>query len=106
SIYYHNIGEAGYRTLKINVPREFEARHSFTARDSVRILTNELQQAGNEKEREEKQGRLEDLKEKVKKLETKYTVIWIDGKGKERRYRFPERWCNKLLPERLWWKVG
>lgn len=105
-IAYHNIGEAEYKILGVNVPREFEIWSNFTARSSVQILMNELQQAGNDEERKEKLKRLEDLKEKVKKLETKYMIIWVDGKGDERRYRFPSKWYNKFLSERLWWKLS
>ncbi len=103
---YYQIGEAEYKTLKFNEPRDFEVSENFDAGSPLLKLMKKLQKAQTEQEIEEKQSTLENLKEKARKLEMKYILIWIDGKGRTRQYRCPKKWFNKLLPERLWWRVA
>ena len=88
-----------HKRLKINEPKEFKIFHGiqfgvFTEPDGEQsfILTGY-------------RSMLRKLKEKVRKLEPKYEIVWIDAKGRKWRYRLPQKWWNKFLPERLWWRI-
>ncbi|HUU62764.1 MAG TPA: hypothetical protein VMX96_02420 [Dehalococcoidia bacterium] len=45
---------------------------------------------------------LNNLEEKVKQLESKYKIYWIDSKENKRSYRLPHKWWGKFVPEILY----
>ncbi|MBA7467030.1 hypothetical protein ES707_02225 [subsurface metagenome] len=106
---YHSfidLSEAEHRILKINQPRFFDIYGNLERKSPLQALEKEAQQSQTTEERQKKQDMLNDLKEKVKKLESEYKIVWIDGKGREWQYRLPQKWWNKFLPEWLWWRIG
>jgi hypothetical protein len=97
---YHEVDsdKTEQRKLRINEPKEFTIFENF-------FLLDSLLKVFDEEEHEGKVTRPE-ITENIMRLRFKLKIAWKDGGGKEWQYRIPEKWWNRLLPERLWWKTG
>jgi hypothetical protein len=46
------------------------------------------------------------ITDKINLLERKHKIVWEDGKGKKRSYRIPSKWWDRVIPERIWWRIS
>jgi len=87
---YRNIGESREDWLKKLQPMPLAIAVSFDRKEALSNLNKVV---------------LKDLEEKVKQLESKYKIYWIDSKENERSYRLPHNRWAKFVPERFWWRI-
>ena len=98
---YHEIGSNSYesRRLKANEPKKFKIRENFIIQDSLIKM----------REKEEREGRAiesPEITDNLLRIKSKFKIVWKDSRGKEWQHRFPTKWYNKFLPERLWWRIA
>jgi len=98
---YRGIEGGWDRWLRKREPVPVVISDTCSPKEALSNLEKELHCARTEEQLKHKQTMLGDIKGKVKKLDAKYKICWIDSQGKQWPYRFPRKWWHKFIPKRL-----